>query len=704
MMRKITLFVLLLLTSRVAWSTPFDTCPSRAYLFQSKPVQVYGVNLVTGMTTLIQGDTGMASNINGVGFDFDSRYIFGYDTTQKRIVRLDKNFQASVIPTIGLPTDHTFFVGDVFNKYYYLYRQNKGLFRIDLTPLDTDPNAVLVVEKITGTAKISLTDFAFHPGNSKLYGIDNGSGYLYEFDTDTGAANFIGDTGETGTFGAGYFDVNGYYYVSRNQDGQIYRIDLSSEANISSGNVAAVKFADGPSSNQNDGARCANAPVIDEDSQIDFGDAPDSYGTSLAENGPRHQLDGQTWLGQSMPDGEQDGMTGSATDDTTGTNDEDGINFVTPLEAGLEAIIQIDASTTGYLSAWIDWNQDGDFADDNEQIFTDQSLSDGLNTFFLTVPFSATQGQTWSRFRFSQQTGLDATGGSTSGEVEDHPVYVTSEGISVRHYPSESGYATVAFEDNWPHTADYDMNDVVIHYRVTEFVKDGQVKKSFIQGRLSAMGATYHNGFAIRLQGLNRQDIDTALTRQYHNQTLQENSGLDNSANEAILIISEDLTLKKGSQCAYFRTQNHCKEDESFQFELHVYLKDGADSSGLIAMPYDPFIFATPGYYHGEGLPNHPGHSWEIHLPDCAPTEKFAGDTLWQLGVDASDPSAGTFFKTAQNHPWALLIPYEWMWPSERTDLLQAYPDFQMFAESGGSQGRNWYTNSKASSQFIYIP
>lgn len=93
-----------------------------------------------------------------------------------------------------------------------------------------------------------------------------------------------------------------------------------------------------------------------------------------------------------------------------------------------------------------------------------------------------------------------------------------------------------------------------------------------------------------------------------------------------------------------------------------MYLKDGADSSGLIAMPYDPFIFATPGYYHGEGLPNHPGHSWEIHLPDCAPTEKFAGDTLWQLGVDASDPSAGTFFKTAQNHPWALLIPYEWMW------------------------------------------
>ena len=202
-----------------ALAAPFDTCPSKAYLFQSNPVQVYGLNLVTGQSTLIQSDTGMDVNINGVGFDFENRYIYGYDTTNKQIVRLGHDFQAEVVNTANLPTDHTFYVGDVHDQYYYLYRTGKGLFRIDLRPLESDPTAILLVEQISSSASPRLTDFAFHPGDGSLYGIDNNSGGLYRFDTSTGAETYIGDTGELGTFGAGYFDVNGYYYVSRNQDG-----------------------------------------------------------------------------------------------------------------------------------------------------------------------------------------------------------------------------------------------------------------------------------------------------------------------------------------------------------------------------------------------------------------------------------------------------------------------------------------------------
>ncbi len=245
-------------------AAPFDTCPSKAYLFQSTPVKVYGVNLVTGSTSLLQADTGINANINGVGFDFNARYIYGYDTTNKRLVRLGQDFQAEVLNTTGLPTDHTFFVGDVYESVYYLYRKNKGLFTVDLTPLDTDANATLTVNRVTTRSVVNLTDFAFHPSDGKLYGIDNSSGALYSFNPETGQETYIGDTGETGTFGAGYFDVDGYYYVSRNQDGQIYRIDLSpgNASNIENGIVPAVKFADGPNSSQNDGARCANAPVL----------------------------------------------------------------------------------------------------------------------------------------------------------------------------------------------------------------------------------------------------------------------------------------------------------------------------------------------------------------------------------------------------------------------------------------------------------
>ena len=685
-----------LLFSLNVFAAPFDTCPSKAYLFQSKPVQVYGLNLVTGESKLLQADTGTASNINGVGFDMDSRYIYGYDTTNKGLVRLGKDFKVEPLNVVGLPQEFTFYVGDVFNSVYYLYRKGQGLFSVDLTPLESDPSANLTFNQVSNNGSLTLTDFAFHPLNQLLYAVDNRTGILHEINPSDGSTTLIGDTGVTGTFGAGYFDVNGNYYLSRNSDGAVFRIDLSDEMQIANGQVAAVKFADGPASGQNDGARCALAPLIDEDSQIDFGDAPDSYGTLLTNNGPRHQIDGVTYLGSGVPDGEQDGFTTPLSDQDTGYYDEDGVNFVTSMEPGLDSIVVVEASTPGYLSAWFDWNQDGDFADEGEQVFTDTLVETGRQSLIFNVPVNAEIGNSWSRFRFSQQQGLGFDGGATSGEVEDHAILVTGEGATVRYFPSQTGYATLAYEDNWPYTADYDMNDVVIHYRVTEIVKQDKVVKSIIEGRLAAVGADYHNGFAIGLTGLARVDVNAATTRQYHNGVQLEASGLEQDSNQAIFIVADDVSTKKAEQCRYHRTTVDCTAPENFSFELHINLNDSTSADSLIAMPYDPFIFATPGYYHGEGLPFQPGRTWEVHLPDHPPTEKFDQVQLWNLGVDASNPDQGVYFKTANNLPWALLITEEWQWPLERIELLQAYPQFAEFAQSSGKKNAFWHLKHHA--------
>lgn len=263
----------------------------------------------------------------------------------------------------------------------------------------------------------------------------------------------------------------------------------------------------------------------------------------------------------------------------------------------------------------------------------------------------ATMGSSWSRFRFSQQKGLNAYGGSTSGEVEDYPITISANGVAIRYFPSETTYATVAFEDNWPHLADYDMNDVVIRYRVTETLQDNQVAQIRIDGYLAAYGAGYHNGFAIRLSGLARSAIDTNLTRQYHNDVLQLNSGLEMDSNEAIFIISEDLSRAFPRLCTYFRTDNQCTEDIGFNFSLIIAIERSSDVSQLIAMPYDPFIFATPGIYHGEGITFQPGRKWEVHLADYPATEKFDAANLYGAGVDTSDPAQQRFFKNANNLP-----------------------------------------------------
>ena len=703
-MSRFFVFSLLIFLVPFTFALPFDICPSQAYLFQSKPVKVYGVNLVTGLTVELEDDTGIGNaNINGVGFDFSDRYIYGYDTTNKRLVRLGKDFQAQTLKTKGLPKDHTFYVGDVYEHTYYLYRSGKGLFKVDLSPLDSNSNAQLNVEKITSRANVQLTDFAVHPKDGKIYGVHNSTGYLYQFDKSTGEETAIGNTGITGTFGAGYFDVNGYYYLSRNGDGDIFRIDLSNEETISSGHVMALKFADGPYSNQNDGARCANAAIVDEDSNIDFGDAPDSYKTLLASNGPRHETQSGFYLGEKEGDSEPDGYVSPLNDNILGLSDEDGVGFVTAVEVGEAALISIKASRVGHLSAWIDWNSDGDFSDEGEQVAADTILSAGVNALSISVPSDAQLGLTWSRFRFSEQAGLNYYGGATTGEVEDHPLRITQNGTTLRHFPSENEYATLAFEDNWPKEGDYDLNDLIFRFRITETLnQEDEIVQMTIQGYLAAYGAGYHNGFAFHIPGLHRDAIHAA-SFQKHNALLQEHNGLETDSNEVIFIVSHDLKEKLPQTCLYYRTAQHCQEAIAFEFEINVYINEGTDTQAVMSMPYDPFMFATPGPYVRDGLWFNPGRNLEVHLSDHAPTEKF--DPYWfGWWSDSSNIAINRYFKTSSNHPWALLIKDEWKWPREHVDILDVYPDFAGFAETGGENNTLWYETDKAVVGQYYSP
>lgn len=695
---------------------PFSTCPSKAFLFQGSPVSSYGINLVTGNYNLIQDDPGIAANINGLGFDQQDRYLYGFNTTHLNMVRMDSDFKVTTLNLTGLPPSTSFFVGDVAHHYYYLYRKNVGLFRVDLTPLDSDINAPLSAFQITSNSVVNLTDFAFHPNSQQLYGVDNNSGILYQIDPEDGSTIALGDTGETGTFGAVYFDMNGYFYLSRNQDGLIYRIDLSALENadsifqIDNLNVTAVLFANGPRSSQNDGARCASAPLIDVDvpSNIDFSDAPNSYQTLLADNGPRHLLDGETYLGLNAPDGDYDGYTGADSDDSSEVNstsfdDEEGVNFVTALEIGLDSIVSVYASKIGILNAWFDWNADGDFNDANEHVFNDVTLTTGINHLILRVPDNALVSNSWSRFRFSQQSGLSFFGGSNSGEVEDHPININESGLTYRYYPSASRWLTLAYEDQWPISDDYDMNDVVMRYRTVEVIRDGKVVRIDILGELQALGGDYRNGFAIQLPNITTANVNTQTLRLLHNDVKQQYSGqhgattydileLDNTL--AVVIISQDLWKHVSSTCKYFRSEENCQQDSTFDFEISVPLINPVDANSIGLPPFDPFIFATEGLYHGE-LFIHPGRSLEIHLVDHAPTEKFNHD-FFGLGDDDSNPATGRYFRNSNNLPWVLEVGEQWQWPSERKPLLQAYPHFQEFVETEGIQKSNWFEIEQA--------
>ncbi|MFC1569309.1 GEVED domain-containing protein [bacterium] len=159
---------------------------------------------------------------------------------------------------------------------------------------------------------------------------------------------------------------------------------------------------------------------------FDFGDLSDpEYPTMFSSNGAHHIIWPGIYLGEEI-DSEDDGLQNALAsgDDLDGTDDEDGVEFLTSLHQGQTALIQVTASVEGFLNAWVDFDGNGDLDDPDDQIFMDQPLKSGENLLTFPVPDDAKDADTFSRFRFSPTTGVTFKGLVVGGEVEDYKVSI----------------------------------------------------------------------------------------------------------------------------------------------------------------------------------------------------------------------------------------------------------------------------------------
>lgn len=158
----------------------------------------------------------------------------------------------------------------------------------------------------------------------------------------------------------------------------------------------------------------------------DFGDAPPSYGSA------DHVMDGRRYLG-GEPDGEASPQYSDEAngDDLSGRDDEDGVT-IPELRQGTKATIRYQVVTpysTVYLNAWIDWNGDGDFSDNDERIASNVGRTfPGTYNLDITVPANAIGSRpTFARFRLGPRINTP-TGTASSGEVEDYMIKIACDG------------------------------------------------------------------------------------------------------------------------------------------------------------------------------------------------------------------------------------------------------------------------------------
>ncbi len=184
-------------------------------------------------------------------------------------------------------------------------------------------------------------------------------------------------------------------------------------------------------------------------SSVDFGDAPAPYPTLRAGDGARHIASGAR-LGVNV-DGEADGQPSSTAlgdDLNKSPDDEDGVIFLAPvmsLTATSSSSVQVNltGATNAKLDGWIDFNQDGDWVDAGEQIFTSVTVANGNNILPFNVPANTVAGDTFARFRVSSAGGLTPTGLVCDGEVEDYKLTVAASSSPVQINLPNSGTSTL---------------------------------------------------------------------------------------------------------------------------------------------------------------------------------------------------------------------------------------------------------------------
>ena len=154
---------------------------------------------------------------------------------------------------------------------------------------------------------------------------------------------------------------------------------------------------------------------------FDFSDAPltgTSYGSA------NHRTIGNYILGASV-------TSEAAAYDTPAANGDvdNGVVTVPTFLRGQTATVNVSVQGRGYLSSWIDFNDDGDWADAGEKVATDLrdggagDLDGAINgniQFQVAVPATAALTPTIARFRYSSRTNAPTTGLWGFGEVEDY--------------------------------------------------------------------------------------------------------------------------------------------------------------------------------------------------------------------------------------------------------------------------------------------
>ncbi|MGV3704126.1 MAG: LruC domain-containing protein [Arcticibacter sp.] len=256
----------------------------------------------------------------------------------------------------------------------------------------------------------------------------------------------------------------------------------------------------------------------------------------------------------------------------------------------------------------------------------------------------------------------------------------------ISFYPSQTGTASIGFEDNWPAKGDFDLNDLVVNYRYT-FTSNAQNQIVDMKGEFTpvAAGASYRNGFAIQLP------VPASSVRSVTGQQTISNyltfaaNGVEAGQTNAVIVpFDNHEALLKNPDGSYFVNVSPGKAKVTGNTStVMVTFTSPLPTTSLQVSKFNPFLISNLR------------RGYEIHLPGFLPTDK-ADTKLFGTADDASSQSSSKYYLSKENYPWAINFVGSYQYPVEMSPVTAAYPHFADWAVSGGLSFTDWYSNTAA--------
>jgi LruC domain-containing protein len=302
----------------------------------------------------------------------------------------------------------------------------------------------------------------------------------------------------------------------------------------------------------------------------------------------------------------------------------------------------------------------------NESLNTSLTSKDIVNQ---EVNFNSSEAKTTIKSIANKNAAnIDTDGDGILDEDDDYPN--DSERAFKLFMPSANERGTIAFEDLWPSTGDYDFNDVAFSYQATVFLNVDNLAIGFdFNYKVIENRAGSYNGIGFEIEGLVPSQIESVTEPILTFDIVSLNpNGTEAGQENAVIILTDAIRNTRVGSDFISRT-------------ISVKFVSPIETSVLGVAPFNPFLIANL-HSNTEVLERVRNH--EVHLPLMK---------LTNLGVPSSgkDDSDGNYISES-GYPWGIHIIADIAIPKDKIAITDAYNFFGAWAESGGTEFQNWYT------------